>query len=166
MVLFKIIQFCYIFLWSGVFVCLFFKRLQVPYTRKCVSHKLLSMDSRCFMISSPFTSSTPLLISPQQLTTQAWTSKPAYSFLRTLFQHQLQVSQHGTTENIDEGGSTGPCAGWALWEPSCCRELHLFTLADSHNIFRSALILRMKQLRQGAETSSGRHLWTVIPYIY
>lgn len=75
-----------------LFVYLFLKRPQVPYTRICVSPKLLSMDSRCFVMSSPFTSSTPLLIPPQQFITPAWTSKPAYSFLRTQFQHQLQVS--------------------------------------------------------------------------
>lgn len=136
-------------------------------TRISVFPKLLSMHSRCFMISSPLTSSTPLPIAPWQLSAPAWTRKSA------LFLHQdpmcllapglpnMELQKMLIREKVLTLPQAEP-----LSEPSHFRVLHLFKPTDLHTIFMSALVLWTKQLQQGMEPSNGKRLWTIVLHIY
>ena len=75
-------------------------------------------------------------------------------------------SQHKTLENTDRGEITDPSWGWTLlWGPQFASAKSLQTSRLKHNP-TSFQILWTKQLQQSIETSSRKHLWTVVLHIY
>lgn len=74
-------------------------------------------------------------------------------------------SQHKTVENTDHGEITDPFWGWTICEGLTLQSATSLQTRLKHNP-TSFQILWTKQLQQSIETSSRKHLWTVVLHIY